>query len=347
MDKGLRVDRALVLRLSGQLGELPATAAGVLTPLVVLDLRDVRPLTAADAEAVHAFIRLRAEEGIRCHVVVDPTGAAAQTLTAIGALSLFSDLDRALTNDDEQADTSTLAEQLESLTRTLLGETSVAATLEQIIKAATIVIPAADLVSVTIRTPEGEFTTPVETSVVAGQLDQVQYESGKGPCVDAARPEGPGYVLSEDLAHERRWPEFAAAATQRGYRCVLATELLQATGSGRPSGALNIYCRQPYGFSDTERHLALLLATHASLALANTQTSELAELAQTQLRQAIDTRDVIGQAKGILMNRQGITAEEAFDLLRKTSQSLNVKLVDIARTLTIRHGELDVPTQDG
>ncbi|WP_410614425.1 ANTAR domain-containing protein [Amycolatopsis sp. lyj-109] len=85
----------------------------------------------------------------------------------------------------------------------------------------------------------------------------------------------------------------------------------------------------------------LLLATHAALALAHARSTELADLNDLGLRHAIDTRDVIGQAKGILMQRQGITADAAFALLRSTSQNLNVKLVEVARNMVAHHAELD------
>jgi hypothetical protein len=148
-------------------------------------------------------------------------------------------------------------------------------------------------------------------------------------------------VTCDDLRSDTRWPEFAVAAAAHGYRSIVATELLPAAEPGEPSGTLTLYSRRAGGLSQADRDTALLLAMHGSLALAHVRTAELADLAQTQLRQAVDTRDVIGQAKGILMNRQGVTADQAFDLLRRISQELNVKLVDIARTLTERHGELD------
>ncbi|KAA9150298.1 GAF and ANTAR domain-containing protein [Amycolatopsis acidicola] len=344
MTKETTVRPALVLRLSGDLGAgsgALAEAGDGLPPLVVLDLRELDLLTAEGARLVREFAEIQAAREIRCHVVVAPGSAAAQALMdgAGQPLPAFADLDQAL--GAGPSDTSPLANQFEAMTRVLLGESSVAAALEQILKATKLVVPAADLVSVTLRTPDGKFHTPVETDEVATELDQVQYRTGEGPCLDAARPEGPGYVLSTDLADEERWPEFAAATTARGYRSVLATELLQASGTGRPSGALNIYSHKPHGLTETDRHVALLLTTHASLALAHTHTGELADLRQAQLRQAVDSRDIIGQAKGILMHRQGIDADEAFGLLRRTSQDLNVKLVDLARTLTLRHGQLD------
>ncbi|WP_308210250.1 ANTAR domain-containing protein [Amycolatopsis iheyensis] len=90
---------------------------------------------------------------------------------------------------------------------------------------------------------------------------------------------------------------------------------------------------------------ALLLATHASLALNQARGTEVAELERANLHRAIASRDVIGQAKGILMARQGLDAEAAFDLLRRTSQDLNVKLADIAAGLVGNHTALR-PTDD-
>ncbi len=87
----------------------------------------------------------------------------------------------------------------------------------------------------------------------------------------------------------------------------------------------------------------MLLATHASLALASTRAVTRGQLLADQLNRALDSRDAIGQAKGILMARRGINAEEAFDVLRRTSQDLNVRLRDLAVTLITRHDELDPP----
>lgn len=244
-------------------------------------------------------------------------------------------------NPIEDTEIDPVLDQFESLTRTLLNVTTVTEALQQIVDATRLVVSGADLVSVTVLAPEGTYYTPAYTHQVAAELDQVQYRSGRGPCLDAASPDGPGYVVSDDLSVETRWPQFAAAACQYGYDTIISTELLPAAGPGQLCGALNIYSRRRHGLSRADRHAALLLATHGSLALAHAQVAELADLHRAQLLRAIDTRDIIGQAKGILMNRQGITADEAFDLLRRISQNLNIKLVDLARTLTTRHNELD------
>jgi AmiR/NasT family two-component response regulator len=105
-------------------------------------------------------------------------------------------------------------------------------------------------------------------------------------------------------------------------------------------GALNLYSLTPGALDARDRDLTLVLAAHASTALAATQACEATDLEAAQLREALRSRDVIGQAKGILMERRGITAQEAFDILRRTSQDLNVKLAQVAETLAARRGEL-------
>jgi len=109
---------------------------------------------------------------------------------------------------------------------------------------------------------------------------------------------------------------------------------------GSSSPALTVYSRTPGGLDEGDRHIALLLATHASLAAARTRTAEIGELRSAHLRTALVSRDVIGQAKGILMAKKNIDAEAAFDILRRTSQQLNTKLSEIAETLARRQSEL-------
>jgi GAF domain-containing protein len=233
-----------------------------------------------------------------------------------------------------------LARQFAQLTAALLDTETVAEALEKIVRAALEVAPGADLVSVTLLGPDGSFHTPVETDEVATELDQLQYGFGEGPCVDAARSPGPAVALSDDLRTEPKWPRFGPAAAKHGAGSIVSTALLQASRPPKLTGALNIYSRRPHGLGGTDQDLALLLASHASLALAATQAVTGAELQAAHLRRALESRDVIGQAKGILMHRQGISAEEAFEILRRTSQDLNVKLVKLAETLTRRHTEL-------
>lgn len=236
---------------------------------------------------------------------------------------------------------SPLARQFAEFSRRLLTAGTVADALSHVARAAAEILPNADLVSVTLRSRDGRLHTPIETDPLGTELDELQDRYEEGPCLEAARSPGPAYRHSGDLAKESAWPRLGPAAAERGFRSVLSTALLP---EGRPphmSGALNVFSHEPGTLNlETDRDIALLLATHASLAISMTEAIRLAELREIQLRQAIDSRDIIGQAKGILMHRRGISAEAAFELLRHTSQQLNIKLAELAHTVATRHTEL-------
>ncbi|MET0132646.1 MAG: GAF and ANTAR domain-containing protein [Kibdelosporangium sp.] len=234
-----------------------------------------------------------------------------------------------------------LARQFVALTQALLDSGSVVAVLERVVFAARDIVPGADLVSVTLRTPAGAFHTPVETDPLATRLDQLQYRFGEGACVAAAQAAGPAAAFTDDLAAEPRWPRFGPAAAELGFRSLVSTAVLPNAVSPQLSGALNVYSRRPGAIEAADRDVLLLLATHASLALASTSAVTREQLNTQRLLDALDSRDAIGQAKGILMARRGISAQEAFDVLRRTSQQINVKLRELAQTLTERHNELD------
>ncbi|PPK65458.1 GAF and ANTAR domain-containing protein [Actinokineospora auranticolor] len=234
-----------------------------------------------------------------------------------------------------------LAGQLVSLTTELLAAGSLVDVLERVVVMAKDVVGSADLVSVTLRGPDGAFHTPVLTDAVAAELDQLQYEFGEGACVECARPAGPAAAYSPDLAVDPRWPRFGAGASQRGFHSLASAALLPDAAAPRLSGALNAYSREPHVFDQQDRDALMLLATHASLALTATEGVTRAQLLVEQLRDALDSRDVIGQAKGILMARRGVGADEAFDTLRRASQNINVKLRELAKTLVARHHTLD------
>jgi hypothetical protein len=232
-----------------------------------------------------------------------------------------------------------LAEQFVSLGRSLVGPTDggVGAVLERIVTAAQ-EITGADVVSVTLRESDG-FTTPVETDPVASKADAVQYETGEGPCVEATTEDGLGYFACADLGAESRWPRFGPAAAELGLHAVFATGLFPRDDHPR-LGALNYYSRRVGGLDHVDRDQALIFAVHAAIVLRDAQALEAAELRAAQLQDAVRSRDVIGQAKGILMERRGLSADEAFDTLRRTSQELNIKLRDLAATLASRRADL-------
>jgi ANTAR domain len=230
--------------------------------------------------------------------------------------------------------------RLGELAQALMATTTVEGVLQRVIIAARYVVPGADLVSVTLRRDDGHLYTPVETDADALELDKVQYDSGTGPCIDAALPAGPAYAHSGDLAAETTWPTFATHASKAGYSSVLSTALLDNPEPSPFTGALNIYSRRRDGLDDVSRDTAFILATYASLALAAAYTSTEADRALTKahtegvnLRKALDTRTVIGQATGILMARRRLTADQAFEVLSRASQDHNVKLADLAQIL--------------
>ncbi len=240
-----------------------------------------------------------------------------------------------------------LAGRMTDLTRTLLDAPTVADALRRVTEAAVAVIPAADVVSVTLRDPDGSFHTPAHSDPLAVELDRLQYDIGEGPCLTATRIPGPAVARTGDLAGEAAWPHFGPSAARRGLRSSLATALLPHARHPRLTGALNLFSKSHDAFDDAACDRALLLATHASLALAGVRTAEEAGHRTAQLREALSTREVIGQAQGILMQRRGITGADAFDVLRRASNDLNVKLVDIARALARDPHGIDLPHYDG
>jgi GAF domain-containing protein len=233
-----------------------------------------------------------------------------------------------------------LAEQFAELAHTLFTADTVASVLQHVVHATREITPGADLASVTLRNPDGGFTTPVYTDVLAEQVDQVQYAANEGPCLEATRTDGIGIAWCPDLHDDtEHWPTFSAGAAELGMGALLGVGMFPH-GNPPRLGALNIYSTRRHGLDETDRHIALLLAAHASVALSRTMDVHTAQLEAAHLTEALQSRDVIGQAKGILMERQGIDAGAAFDILRRASQDLNVKLTEIAHTLTTRRGDL-------
>jgi hypothetical protein len=201
------------------------------------------------------------------------------------------------------------------------------------------VVPGAEVVSVTLRTDDGGLDTIVATAPLARHLDELQYELGEGPILEAFETTGLGIAEAGDLATDGRFPRWGPAAAEAGIHDVLTLGLYPKQDPPR-MGTLNVYASQAHGLDDTDRDIAVILAAHASTALAGTLATTAADLEKAQLVQAISSRDVIGQAKGILMERRGISADEAFGVLRAASQSLNVKLAQVAQTLVDRRTEV-------
>ena len=212
----------------------------------------------------------------------------------------------------------------------LYNADSVDDVLSRIAEAAVSTIAGCRMASVTLL-ERSEYRTAASTDPAATAVDQAQYQAHEGPCLDAV--DAP-MVYAQSFPDER-WPTLASRPTESGVQSALSYRLAAAssTTADSSSGSLNSYGVIPYAFNDNAQEVGLILAAHASVAArAVNERSNLQSLG-SDLQQILLSRDVIGQAKGILMERLKITPEDAFDLLRRSSQNLNVKLRDVARGL--------------
>lgn len=185
-----------------------------------------------------------------------------------------------------------------------------------------------DHASVTLIEPDGTLTTSASTDETAVRADALQYELGEGPCVTAAE-RGELYVIGE-MEQEPRWPAWCREVVEHTpIRSALSIHLFTAD---RALGALNLYSDQLRSWSEEEVVACRIVAAHASVALARLRHEQ-------DLWRAVDARHLIGLAQGMLMERYSINAEQSFSVLRRFSQSHNIKLASVARTL-VDGGEL-------
>ena len=220
------------------------------------------------------------------------------------------------------------AQALVDLAAIVLGDRSRDAVLDRATRIAKRAIRGADDVSVTMYSEDAPVTV-ASSGALAQAVDERQYEVGAGPCLDASRTGQ--VVLVDDLETETRWPEYAPRALEAGVRSSLSIPLLVDT---KPIGALNAYSRAPSGFAeDGVRQLAEDLAAYAGIVLNNAELYFTAAARADQLEEAMRSRAVIEQAKGILMAARRCGADEAFDVLVRLSQQSHRKLRDVAAAL--------------
>ena len=214
------------------------------------------------------------------------------------------------------------------LARVVLGGRELSDVLTEVVGIARRAIPGANATSITLIRDERTFTAAFD-----GQLsmdaDELQYQRGYGPCLDAGRA-GEVFVV-RDMRTEERWPDYARHAAGLGVRSSLSVPL---PFQGASIGALNNYARRPDAFGDEDVALGQEVAAFVAIAVGNAEAAARANTDVTNMRQAMASRSVIEQAKGILMERYKVTAEQAFTLLTHASQRSNTKLRDIAEELT-------------
>jgi GAF domain-containing protein len=189
-------------------------------------------------------------------------------------------------------------------------------------------IAACDAASFSIVGPCGVRTRAV-TGPLAAVLDEIQYRTGEGPCLDA--------ILTGTLsrlgspASKSRWPAFWEESRAQGLVGMLSAPVRVEE---QVMGSLNLYCQSAEPeLTGPDELLAGLLASFAATVIAAEVAAERHQVLVDQLNEALASRDVIGQAKGILMAREGCTPDQAFDMLRRASQRLNQKLREVAEQI--------------
>lgn len=224
--------------------------------------------------------------------------------------------------DGGTADLKVVADQLGELARSLQAYRDTDEMLAEMVRAAVRLIPGVDEGSISVVTDRRSVGSRFATSELPEVVDALQESTGQGPCLDAMYDQQT--VRVPDMARDQRWPRFAAAAAEAGAASMLSIQLWV---DGDNLGALNLYSRQVDAFDDESEQVGLLFASHAAVAFADARDLD-------RMREAVASRDQIGQAKGILMERYKVTPDQAFRMLVKVSNDNNVPLRSVVHHLT-------------
>jgi transcriptional regulator with GAF, ATPase, and Fis domain len=226
------------------------------------------------------------------------------------------------------------AEDFAEMARSLAAEPTVQATLQRIVELAVENVVGCDGAGI-LLVHKSEIVAGSWSSDLVRQIETLEYELGEGPCIDAIGEQA--IFESSDLRDSAaQWPRFTPRALDAGIESMLGFRLFAAEDT---LGSLDLYGYRRGAFDDASRALGTVLAAHASMALAGAQVHESDLDTISGLSAALVARDVIGQAKGILMASRHVDAGAAFDLLVAASQKLNVKVRDLADDVA-RTGEL-------
>ena len=214
-----------------------------------------------------------------------------------------------------------LAARMAELARTLAHERTLEAVLREVTVAAVELISGVDTAGILLIKKGGKFDSLAGTSDLPHRLDELQMEFDEGPCQQAALADT--VVRTADFREESRWPQYSPAAVEAGVLSGLSFKLY--TGD-RTAGALNLFGHQPRTWDSEAESIGEVLAAHAAAAVLATQQEQ-------QLKAALLSRDQIGQAKGIVMERFNVDALRAFQLMRQLSQEENMKLTAVAERI--------------
>jgi GAF domain-containing protein len=215
-------------------------------------------------------------------------------------------------------------DSLLELSTVLLGEETAHSLLQRIVDMTCAAVPGCSHVGMSLASGD-RATTTAATNDTTLQLDGAQYRDGEGPCLQAART---GQVVRvEDMTTDNRFPRFAAEAMRLGINSSLSMPLIV---EGALIGALNLYGKHVKAFEEHSERLASCFARQASATLANAEIHDRTVALVTQLTEALSTRSVIDQARGVLIAGTGCTADEAIENLKQRSQHETRKVRDIA-----------------
>ena len=231
-------------------------------------------------------------------------------------------------------DSAVVQPAFDELARLSFAEHSLESLLHTVTELATRILPGRPLASVTII-GDGHPSTVAASGEPAVALDEFQYRTGAGPCLEAAST-GRRMTIP-DTRSDATWPAFAAEAAASGFDSVLSFPL---PAPERVSGAMNVYARHVDVADPRTPELVSRLAAYAVGPVSNMYLYESAVERAAHLQAALESRAVIDQAKGILMERFKLTADQAFQILARLSMERNVKLRDVAAQF-VHTGELD------
>jgi transcriptional regulator with GAF, ATPase, and Fis domain len=224
-----------------------------------------------------------------------------------------------------RGDVGSVAEDLASVARQLESQTTPVETWQRIVELAVDKLDGCEMAAISLVHSFTRIDTPVYTDPLALRVDEIQYETGQGPCVDSIRDHE--VVETSDLLGDDRWPEFGRRASEAtGIRSMVGFRLFVREDT---LGALNLYSTQVAAFDENARQMGSLFAAHAALAMASAAEHAHGE----HLENALESSRVIGVAVGILMEQSSVTRAAAFRILSLASQRSNVKLRELAERI--------------
>jgi GAF domain-containing protein len=240
-------------------------------------------------------------------------------------------------------DTDLLSDTFVDLADTMVADFDVIDFL-QLLTDRTVRLLAASAAGVVLADPRGELRVAAASSEEAGLVELFQLQNDQGPCLDCFRTGRP--ISAADLTGpDQRWPRFAQAATQAGFRTV---EALPMRLRDQVIGALNLFRAEPGPFETADLRIAQALADVATIGLLHERNVRRSETVAEQLQAALNSRVMIEQAKGKLAERYGIDMDRAFTMLRDYARNTNQHLTDVARDfVTGGSAEFPPPTARG